>query len=96
MDLFYYINPAHQWPWEIFPSSKIFFDFFVQRLNVLVIQIFPLLCSSHTKILFVTIVKYVVLKNLFLSIIILWVEESSWIVWVNFVSIDFAEVVYQL
>ena len=49
-----------------------------------------------TKILFVTIVKYVVLKNLFLSIIILWVEESSWIVRVNFVSIDFAEVVYQL
>ena len=96
MDLFYYINPAHQWPWEIFPSSMVFFDFFVQRLNVLVIQIFPLLCSSHTKILFVTIVKYVVLKNLFLSIIILWVEESSWIVWVNFVSIDFAEVVYQL
>ena len=60
------------------------------------IIIFPLLCSSHTKILFVTIVKYVVLKNLFLSIIILWVEESSWIVRVNFVSIDFAEVVYLL
>ena len=34
---FYYINPANPWAWEIFPSSEIF-EFFLQRLEVLVIQ----------------------------------------------------------
>jgi hypothetical protein len=40
---FCYINLANLWAWEIFPSSKMFFDFFLQRLEVLVIQIFHLL-----------------------------------------------------
>jgi hypothetical protein len=35
---FYYINPANPRAWEIFPSSEIFFDFFLQRLEVLVTQ----------------------------------------------------------
>jgi hypothetical protein len=39
---FYYFNPASLWAWEIFPSSEIFFNFFLQRLEVL-IQIFYLL-----------------------------------------------------
>ena len=37
----YYINPAN--PWEIFPSSEIFFNFFLQILEVLIIQIFHFL-----------------------------------------------------
>ena len=37
---FYYINPANSWSWEnFFPSSEIF-DFFLKRLEVLLIQIF--------------------------------------------------------
>jgi hypothetical protein len=43
---FYYINPANRWAQEIFPSSEIFFDFFLQRLQVIVIQAFHLL-ESH-------------------------------------------------
>ena len=34
---FYLINPANPWAWDIFPSSEIFFDFFLQRLEVLII-----------------------------------------------------------
>jgi hypothetical protein len=40
---FYYINPANPLAWEIFPSSEIFLDFFLQRIEDLVIQIFQLL-----------------------------------------------------
>jgi hypothetical protein len=40
---FYYINPDNSWAWEIFPSSENFFGFFLQSLEVLVIQIFHLL-----------------------------------------------------
>jgi hypothetical protein len=36
---FYYINPANPLTWEIFPPSEIFFNFFLQRLKVLIIQI---------------------------------------------------------
>ena len=36
---FYYINPPNPGAWEIFPSSEIFLDFFLQRLEVLVMQI---------------------------------------------------------
>jgi hypothetical protein len=42
-DHFSYINPANPWAWEIFAFSEIVFDFFLQRLEVLVIQIFHLL-----------------------------------------------------
>jgi len=38
----YYINPANPWAWEIFLSSEIFLNFFLQRFEVLVIQIFHL------------------------------------------------------
>jgi hypothetical protein len=37
---FYLINPANVWAWEIFPSSDIFFNFSLQSLEVLIIQIF--------------------------------------------------------
>ena len=47
---FYWINCANLWSWEIFPSSEIF-NFYFQRHEVLVIQIFRLLGSSHTKVL---------------------------------------------
>ena len=43
---FDYINPANPWAWEIFPPSEIFFNFFLQRLEALVIQIFLLSTSS--------------------------------------------------
>ena len=59
-DLFYYINPANSWAWEIFPSSEIF-NFFLQRLVVLIIQIFHLFrIIPRYFILFVTIEKGVV------------------------------------
>jgi hypothetical protein len=37
---FDYMNPANLQGWEIFPSSDIFFNFFLQRLEILIIQIF--------------------------------------------------------
>jgi len=40
---FSHINPVNLWAWEIFPCSEIFFDFFLQRHEVLVVQIFHLL-----------------------------------------------------
>jgi hypothetical protein len=40
---FYYINPANPSAWEIFSSSEISFDFFLERLEVLVIQFIHLL-----------------------------------------------------
>ena len=36
---FYYVNSANPKVWKIFPSSEIFFDFFLERLEVLIIQI---------------------------------------------------------
>ena len=49
---------------EIFPISEIFFDFFLQRLEVLIIQIFNFLNQTHSTpryfISFVTIEKGVV------------------------------------
>jgi hypothetical protein len=48
---FDFINPANPQAREIFPSSEVFFDFFLQRLAVLVKQIFYLLSKTHTKIL---------------------------------------------
>ena len=50
---FYYINAANAWSWEIFPSSEIFFDFFLQRLEVLIIQIFYFLSWIHTKVFYI-------------------------------------------
>jgi hypothetical protein len=40
---FYYVNPTHPWQLEMFPSFEVFFDFFLQTLEVLVIQIFHFL-----------------------------------------------------
>jgi hypothetical protein len=55
---FYNISSANPWAWKIFPSSEIFFDFFLQRLEVLTIQIFHLLrVTRRYFILFVTILK---------------------------------------
>jgi hypothetical protein len=34
---FYYVNPTDPWAWEIFSSSDIFFNFFLQKHEVLVI-----------------------------------------------------------
>ena len=39
---FYFINSANPWAWEIFPFSEVFFDFFLQGFEVLVIQIYHL------------------------------------------------------
>jgi hypothetical protein len=58
---FYYINSANPWAWEFFPSSKFFFKLFLQKLEVLVKQIFHLLrVTPRHFILFVSIVKSVV------------------------------------
>jgi hypothetical protein len=42
MDIFFYINPASLWEWEIFPTPEVF-DFFLHRLEFLVIQTFHFL-----------------------------------------------------
>ena len=54
---FYYISPANAQAWEIFPSYG-FFDFFLQRLAFLVMQIFHFLVRVTPRyyILFVTVV----------------------------------------
>ena len=39
---FYYINLVNSRAWKIFPSSEFFFNFFLQRLEVPVIEIFLL------------------------------------------------------
>ena len=61
---FYYINPANPWAWEIFPSSEISFNFFLQRLeeSFLSYRSFTSLVRVTTRyfMLFVTIVKDVV------------------------------------
>jgi hypothetical protein len=43
-DHFYYINPANPQALKIFSSSEIFFNFFFQRLEVLIMKMFHLLC----------------------------------------------------
>ena len=89
---FHYINPANPWEWDIFPSFKIF-DFFLQRLEVLLTQIFHFLkVTLRYFILFVTIVKDVVSLISFLSLI-LCVENDYWFVWV--ISIYVTKFVYQ-
>jgi hypothetical protein len=40
---FYNVDPANPWAWEIFPSCEIFFNFFLQRFEVLIITIFHFL-----------------------------------------------------
>jgi hypothetical protein len=40
---FLLFNPTNPLAWVVFPSSEIFFDFFLKRLEVLIIQIFHLL-----------------------------------------------------
>ena len=59
---FYNVYPANPWAWEIFLSSEIFFNFFLQRFEVLIIQIFHFLVRFTPRyfILFVTIEKGVV------------------------------------
>ena len=49
---FYYINPANPWVWEIILSSE-FFNFFLQRLEVLVIQTFHFRSYSHTNVFYI-------------------------------------------
>ena len=58
---FDFINPANPQAREIFPSSEVFFDFFLQRLAVLIIQIFNFLIRVTPRyfILFVMILKSV-------------------------------------
>ena len=95
---FCYINLANPWACEIFPSSEVFFDFFLQRLDVLVIQIFHLLDWSHSKLFYITFgyCKKFDFPNLFLSHFMFSITKGSWILWSNFVSSHFAEGTYQL
>jgi len=59
---FHYVNSNNPWAWEISPISEVFYNFFLERLEVLVIQIFICLVRVTLKYftLFVTIVKDVV------------------------------------
>jgi hypothetical protein len=45
----YYVNPTDSWTWGIFQSSEFFFNFFLQRLEVLVLQIFLLVGEPMQK-----------------------------------------------
>jgi len=79
---------------------SIFWDLlqFLQRFEVLVIQIFYLLGSSNSKLFYIIwdCCEGFHFLNFFLSLFTLWVEEEYWIVWVNFILGQFAEVVDQV
>lgn len=47
---FYTVNSSDPWWWEIFPSSNIFFNFFLQWLRIFIIQEFCLLGYVNPKI----------------------------------------------
>jgi hypothetical protein len=75
---FYSVNPTSPWSWAIFPSSEVFFNFFFQGFEVLVIQIFHLLGKSYTKIFF-TICGYCegcYFSNFFFSLFIICAKEG--------------------
>jgi hypothetical protein len=75
---FYYIHPANPWAWEIFPSSESF-DFILQRLEVLIIQIVHFFSKSNTRV-FYNICDYCEgcsFTNFFLSLFILCVEKGQ-------------------
>ena len=59
---FYCINLANPQAWEIFPGYEVFFNFFLQRLEFFVMQIFHLLVRVTPRyyMLFVTLVMGVV------------------------------------
>ena len=81
--IFYYINPVNLWARETFSSSEIF-DFFLQTLEVLIIQMFHLLSKSHTKVLhiFCDYCEWCCFSNFSLSLFILCVQKGHWFVWV--------------
>ena len=50
---FYCVNGSNPCPWDISPFSEGFFDFFLERLNIPVIQIIHLFGQRHTKEFFI-------------------------------------------
>ena len=56
---FYYVNLTNPWAWKISPFSEVFFDFFLEKLEVLILQIFHLFgrVTSRYFTLFETIMK---------------------------------------
>ena len=95
---FYYINIINPWAWEIFLSSVVIFDFFLQRSEVIAVQIFHLFGKNHNKIFYIGCDYYegCCFPNFFLSLFILWEEEGYLFVWINFITSHFAEIVYEL
>ena len=46
------INSVYPRTWEIFPSSKVFFNFFLQCSVVLIVQVFHLFCEIETQVFY--------------------------------------------
>ena len=77
------VNPANQWAWEIFQSSEIFFDFFLQRFEVLIIQIFTSLLRLTTRCFMFTCgyCEGCCFPNFFHSLFILCVKKGCCWAW---------------
>ena len=89
------INP---WEWESSPFSDIFFDFFLERLQLIFIQVLQLFCYRYPQdiLYYLGLLWMEFFCNFFLSLFILCIIEGYWFIWVNFISGQFAELVYPL
>ena len=83
---------------EIFPTSDIFFDFFLWGLEVLVIQIFQVLGKDYRRqvMLFLAVIKGDVFLLSFSTCISFVYKKGYQFLRVNFVSSHFTRAVYQL
>ena len=75
----------------------VFLDFFLERFEVIAIQIFHLLGKSYPEIYFIIYdyceVYHFSNTNIFLIAFIICIKEGYWFIWANFISSHFAEVV---
>ena len=91
---FYYVDSANTLAWGISLFAELF-NFFLERLEVIVMQIFHLFGKSYTKIFYI-ICSYCegsCFANFFLILFIICIKEGYWAIWVNFISSHFAEVI---
>ena len=93
---FYYINPANPWAWKIFPSSEIFFDFFLKNFWSSYHTDLSLPQSHQGILYYLWLLWRVSFPNFFLGLFILCLEEGHRFVWVNFITSHFAEDVFQV
>ena len=96
MAIFTMFNPTDSWALEIFPSYDIFLNFFLQRVEVLVIQILHFLVRVTPRyfVLFEAIALGVDSDSLIAFSTYLYMRATG--IWVNIVSNHLTKGVYQL